>query len=110
MILAFHRMIRFLCCFCHCHGQRPAVGSIFFKRTGKWGGGGTQRLAPDISAYIAPFEPVVLWMIPLPTGIRWRLSDTSPSLGARRLNSLDPFLIMKRNSDLKRQFRNPDTN
>ena len=23
---------------------------------------------------------------------RWRLSGTSPSLGARRLNSLDPFL------------------
>ena len=31
-------------------------------------------------------------MIPQPTGIRWRLSGTSPSLGVRRLNSLDPFL------------------
>ena len=41
------------------------------------------------------FGPMVLWMIPQPTGTRWRLSGTSPSLGARRLNSLDPFLSQR---------------
>ena len=69
-------------------GRRPAVS--FLKEQGRGGVLGGKE--PEISAYIAPFGPVVLWMIPQPTGIRWRSSGTSPSLGARRLNSLDPFL------------------
>ena len=68
----------------------PAAGTIFLKEQGRKGV--LRVYAPEISAYIAPFGPVVLWMIPQLTGIRWRLSGTSPSLGTRRLNSLDPFL------------------
>ena len=37
-------------------GRRPAVS--FLKEQGR--GGGSQRLGAEISAYIAPFGPVVL--------------------------------------------------
>ena len=67
--------------------SRPAVSIL--KEQGR---GVLSASAPEISAYIDPFGPVVSLMIPLPTEIRWRLSGTSPSLGARRLYSLDLFL------------------
>ena len=85
-VIVFYQILHFVSLVI---GRRPADGSIFFKRIGK---GVLSASAPEISAYIAPFGPMVLQLIPQPTGILWRLSGTNPSLGARRLNSLDPFL------------------
>ena len=66
---------------------------FFFLKKRGGGGGGYSEVRSRKSMLIFPlFGPVVLWMIPQPTGIRWRSNGTSPSLGARRLNSLDPFL------------------
>ena len=68
--------------------QRPAVSIL--KEQGR--GGGTQRLGAGNQCLYRPFGPVVTYMILQPTEIRWCLSGTSPSLGARRLYSLDLFL------------------
>ena len=49
-------------------------------------GGVLSASAPEIAAYIASFGRAVPYIIPQPTGIRWHLSGTNPSLGARRLH------------------------
>ena len=78
--------------------SRPAVSIL--KEQGR---GVLSASAPEISAYIDPFGPVVSLMIPLPTEIRWRLNGTCPSLGTRRLYSLDLFLSRSAVSILKEQ-------